>query len=686
MTKSSKSLVELVYDTHRFIMYHQTVIERYPPQVYLSARMFSPRGSRIRNIWRHHTPGSIFKIMPVMDKDWSRCLKTFECQIEPCSIDWSLNSTRLTIGSRDGTIQVWDADSGSCLQTTRIETRARSKPAYSLGSTRVASENYRGWIDIWDVKTGKCIKTIEKSEEYIAELAISQDSEKLVTVVFDGTIRVWDSETGACLRMISYPRLGRPKVTISNDSTWLATWAMAGTTQVWNIRTGECVQNFRGSVSETRVASFSHDSTMIATGFFDGPIRIWDIPTGVCLKTLEGHIGGIVSVVFSHDSTRLASGSENCAIKIWDVRSGACLLTLREHSFRIHRIAFSQDSTKLASGSGDGTIKIWDISAEHSECSESESHDRAVSSVAISPNSKWLASLAEDNTVKIWDLTDGACIRTLKIGEHNSRIGWTTEVVFSPDSTRFALVSNCTPYIWDVESGKLIHTMKTAEPRDARSVAFSHDSSRLASVGQDAVIWDVQTGTCLRVLEVKNSFVHCVAFSHDSTWIALGHSSILVEIRDTNSGDLIRRFTASSAISEVDYIAFSDDSTWIACTLSCSEVEFWEARSGIHHKRFTLDMIPHKYCFGLTEPRDAEEKVYEYTGLAVSSDKAWITYKGKREIAIPSSYQGTCFALSANGKTVGIGCRSGKVWMITVNPISPSIDNLSLEKLNQTGL
>jgi WD40 repeat protein len=417
---------------------------------------------------------------------------------------------------------------------------------------------------------------------------------------------------------------------------------------------------------------------MIATGSFNGSIKIWDIPTGVCLETLQGHIGGIVSAVFSHDSTRLASGSENCAIKIWDTCSGACLLTLREHSSRIQKIAFSQDSTKLASGASDGTIKIWDISAENSECSEYEGHDRAVSSVAISPNSKWLASLAEDNTVKIWDLANGACIRTLKIGENNNRIGWTTEVVFSPDSTRFALVSNCTPYIWDVESGKCLHTLKTADPRDARSVAFSNDSSRLASVGQDAVIWDVQTGTCLRLLEVENSFVRCVAFSPDSTWIALGHSSFIVEIRDTSSGDLIRRFTASSASFEVDYITFSNDLTWIACTLSCSEVEIWEAKSGIHYGRFTLDMIPHKYCFKLTGPRDAEEKVFEYMGFAVSCDRAWITYKGKREIAIPSSYQGRCLALSADGKTAGIGCRSGKVWMITVNSVSPSIENLNL--------
>jgi WD40 repeat protein len=678
MTKSSQSLVELVYDAHRFIMYHKTIIEHYPLQVYLSARMFSPRGSRITNIWRHETPGSIFKIMPVMDETWSRCLKTFECQQEPCSIGWSLNSTRLTMGSRDGTVRVWDADSGLCLQTIIIELDTWYKPVFSKDSVRMVSKNRRSWIDIWDIKTGRCIRTIENSVDCATELIFSQDAETLVTVTFDGTIRVWDSGTGACLRMLSYPRsrLGRPEVTISNDSTWLATWTIVGAIQVWNVRTGECVQTLEGSASATTVAVFSPDSTMIAEGSFNGSIIIWDMPTGTCLQILEGHTDSIASVVFSHDLTRLASGSKNCVIKIWDSCSGACLFTFKEHSSPTQTIAFSQDTTKFASGAGDRTIKIWDISAKNSECSEPESHDRAVDSVAISPNSEWLTSFAEDNTVKIWGLANGACIHTLKIGKYNVRKAWTKQVVFSPDSTRFALISDGIPYICDVESGTCLHTLERANRKTAASVAFSHDSSRLASVGEETAIWDVETGTCLRVIGVGGNFVRRVAFSYDSTRIALGHSTGLVEIRDTSSGDVIRKFTANSL---VDYIVFSEDSAWIACTLDCSEVEIWEARSGIHYGRFALDMIPHKYCFKLTGPRDAEEKVYEYMGLAVSCDGAWITYKGKRKIAIPSSYQGRCLALSADGKTAGIGCRSGKVWMITVNPVSPSIDNLSLE-------
>ena len=54
------------------------------------------------------------------------------------------------------------------------------------------------------------------------------------------------------------------------------------------------------------------------------------------------------------------------------------------------------------------------------------------------------------------------------------------------------------------------------------SVAFSHDSTQLASASGDTTvkIWDVSSGTCLQTLEGHSSTVRSVVFSHDSTRLA----------------------------------------------------------------------------------------------------------------------------------------------------------------------
>ena len=57
-----------------------------------------------------------------------------------------------------------------------------------------------------------------------------------------------------------------------------------------------------------------------------------------------------------------------------------------------------------------------------------------------------------------------------------------------------------------------------------RSVAFSPDSTRLASGSYDHTvkIWDANSGACLQTLEGHSSFVNSVGFSPDSTRLASG--------------------------------------------------------------------------------------------------------------------------------------------------------------------
>src|SRR2546421_107657 len=59
------------------------------------------------------------------------------------------------------------------------------------------------------------------------------------------------------------------------------------------------------------------------------------------------------------------------------------------------------------------------------------------------------------------------------------------------------------------------------------SVAFSHDSARLASAsGRDTVkIWDASSGACLQTLEGHSNSVWSVAFSHDSARLASASAS-----------------------------------------------------------------------------------------------------------------------------------------------------------------
>jgi WD40 repeat protein len=129
----------------------------------------------------------------------------------------------------------------------------------------------------------------------------------------------------------------------------------------------------------------------------------------------------------------------------------------------------------------------------------------------------------------IWSV----CLQTLE--GHNGRI---TSVAFSHDSTRLASSSyDRTIKIWDASSGACLQTLE-GHNDPVTSVAFSHNSSRLASSSYNRIvkIWDASSGACMHMLEGHSRPVASVAFSHDSTRLASSSYDRTIKIWDASSG------------------------------------------------------------------------------------------------------------------------------------------------------
>src|SRR2546421_6944222 len=81
--------------------------------------------------------------------------------------------------------------------------------------------------------------------------------------------------------------------------------------------------------------------------------------------------------------------------------------------------------------------------------------------------------------------------------------------------------------------------LKTIEghSRSVRSVAFSHDGTRVVSGSDDETvkIWDASSGACLKTLEAHSTCISSIAFSHDDTRVVSGSVDKTVKIWDAGS-------------------------------------------------------------------------------------------------------------------------------------------------------
>ena len=112
------------------------------------------------------------------------------------------------------------------------------------------------------------------------------------------------------------------------------------------------------------------------------------------------------------------------------------------------------------------------------------------------------------------------------------------------------------------------------------SVAFSHDSTRLASASWDNTVkmWDASSGACLQTLEGHSELVNSVAFSHDLTRLASTSDDSTVKVWDASSGACLQTFEDHSK--SVTSVAFSHDSTRLAWASWDCTVKMWDASSG----------------------------------------------------------------------------------------------------------
>ncbi|KAF7510585.1 hypothetical protein GJ744_006197 [Endocarpon pusillum] len=579
--KGGPSLIELVQDARRFVMHSKLAIEASPLQAYVSALLFSPACSLVRQCFEKERPEWI-RIMPAIKDGWGACLQTLQGHRQRVVlVTFSQDSTRLASVSLDQTIKVWDASSGDCLLTLECN-RSIQSVAFSHTSAELVSVSDDGTIQVWNVSSGECLQMLKvRSGSSLVSVAFSHDLTRFGSASQDRSVQVWDVSSGKCLRTLKgYCDSDRP-VTFSYDSTKIASTLQDSTVKVWDIRRSQCLLTLNGHGDHVvESVFFSHDSTQLAStsrdrrrqarGLYDRTIRVWDLSSGECLHTFTG-FGRVLSVVFLNTLKQLVLTDHGVTVKVWDTSNGKCLQALKGHRDWISSMALSRNLNPIQVAlASEETVKIWNI--ESGKCLQTLwSRGSSVNSIAFSNDVIHLAS-ASENTVKVWNIDSGECLQTLE--GHSSSVN---SVAFSQDSARLASASEGTIKVWNIDSGRCLQTLESYSS-SLNSLAFSQDSTLLLSEASNpkVKVWDLSNGQCLQTFEGHSSSISLVVFSLNSTRLASA-SRRTVKVWKIDSGECVQ--TIEGCETDDYNMAVTNDMTRLAVARD-SAIQIWDIESG----------------------------------------------------------------------------------------------------------
>lgn len=256
----------------------------------------------------------------------------------------------------------------------RFGLKARRLEGSLLDRTNLLiSASWDGTIKLWEVETGHCLATIEGKMGGITAINTWDDNTKLIAGSSQGMIKGWDLQT--------HEQIGdsyqQSPMTVSAVGVWedrskFFAASFDGNAYVWNLTTRRCEKILKKHTKRILDAVLYDSDTRLITASEDTLLVIWDLEQGTVLRVLEGHSSPVHAVAVYGDSQRAISGSTDGQLIAWDIYTDNIaefiVSSLDDHTAAIISIhVFEGGLNKMYTHSMDRKLRIWDMEANACE-------------------------------------------------------------------------------------------------------------------------------------------------------------------------------------------------------------------------------------------------------------------------------------------------------------------------------
>jgi len=478
---------------------------------------------------------------------------------ELTSLQFLEESNNIISASTDGSVRIWNPESGSEIAPTQFARDIGNKgisiqTINPANSREVATGGHDGIVYIWDRITGQKTHSLGQGLGEISHLLFSRDGSCLFVVEKDQMIRVLDRSGHELASFRSAHEFFI--VELNQDNGRILTTSRSGRSRIWApVQMDRSPSTPLGRAHSDAViqAKFSRDGNQFVTASFDTTVKVWNRSSQRLISTFQGHTNEVFKADFSPDRRTVASVSILGEYRISDTVSGRELF---------HQASISDRFFKSIVGLRNGMRGIFlEYTAGFSPSPFSPS----------SPTSKLVVPSNRGMIVRHG--LDGEELFSLP---GSANVGWP---VISPTGKLVAVMTDESDVIrvWDLNSGELKYTL-TGHQGKTFWAAFSNDSKRIVTGSMDgtAIIWDADTGNQLVTLRGQNGFVSIARFDPDGNRIVTAANDTKSIVWNTMNGEILSTLTGpEQRITNVEFNP-DPDIDRVMTTAADNTVRVWD--------------------------------------------------------------------------------------------------------------
>ncbi len=559
--------------------------------------------------------------------------------------------------SNDGTLKLWDLESGTVLRTMEgHRALVYSAVAVLPDGKRALSASYDGTLKLWNLESGTVLRTMEGHRALVySAVAVLPDGKRALSASYDGTLKLWNLESGTVLRtMEGHRALVYSAVAVLPDGKRALSASYDGTLKLWNLESGTVLRILEGHRASVNSVAVLPDGKCALSASHDGTLKLWNLESGTVLRILEGHRASVNSVAVLPDGKCALSASHDGTLKLWNLESGTVLRILEGHRASVNSVAVLPDGKCALSASHDGTLKLWNLESG-TVLRILEGHRASVNSVAVLPDGKCALSASHDYTLKLWDLESGTVLRTME--GHRAPVN---SVAVLPDGKRALSASHDgTLKLWNLKSGTVLRILE-GHYTSINSVAVLPDGKRALSASHDGTLklWNLESGRALRILEGHRASVNSVAVLPDGKCALSASHDYTLKLWDLESGTVLRILKGHRT--SVNSVAVLPDGK---CALSASHdgtLKLWNLESGMVLRILEGHRTSVNSVAVLPDGKRA---------LSASSDctlKLWDLLTGQLIATFTGDSSFEFCAVEPDGLTIVAGDSAGRVHFLTI--------------------
>ncbi|PTL76439.1 TIR domain-containing protein [Vitiosangium sp. GDMCC 1.1324] len=404
---------------------------------------------------------------------------------------------RVVSASGDGTLKVWEVETGRELATLKGHAGGVNGCAVTPDGRCVVSASRDKTLKVWEVETGRELATLVGHKDSVNGCAVTPDGRRVVSASGDWTLKVWDVETGRELATLKDHDWSVNGCAVTPDGRRVVSASGDWTLKIWEVETGRKLASLGGHKGSVNGCAVTADGRRVVSTSGDKTLKVWEVETGRELATLRGHGRTVNGCAVTADGSRVVSASEDKTLKVWEVETGRELATLRGHGWAVNGCAVTVDGRRVVSASGDWTLKVWELETGRVRATLG-GHDGPVNGCAVTADGRRVVSASGDKTLKVWEVETGRELVTL-VGHGDSVNG----CAVTPDGKRVVSASgDWTLKVWEVETGRQLATL-WGHRLPVNGCAVTADGRLVVSASADSLlkVWAVETGRELATLE-----------------------------------------------------------------------------------------------------------------------------------------------------------------------------------------